>query len=213
MNTIKGAVYLQGSCFYTQAFRMWETNGYEVVEDVDLADIVCWLGGADINPSIYGEKPNGTHQWNARQDDSDLAMVETAGNRFKVGICRGAQLLNCVPNGGRLWQNVDAHQGQHPVTDVITGKPYWTNSIHHQALRLTDKAELVAYTSMSKLKQSETEVWRKQVGNRVEKDVEAAWYADTRSLLVQWHPELGNSGVSKSETYFMELMERYYDAA
>src|SRR5689334_21033727 len=105
----KGAVYLQGSCFYTSAVRMWEDMGYELCHDPELSDIICWLGGADISPKLYNEKPAGTSSWSDSLDASDLSMVIRAGNRFKVGICRGAQLLNCIPNGGSLWQDIQGH--------------------------------------------------------------------------------------------------------
>lgn len=206
----KGAVYLQGSCFYSSAQKLWTDYGYELVNAIDDSDIVCWLGGSDINPMLYGEREAGAHYYDGAQDQADLKAVYRAGKRFKVGICRGAQLLNCVPNNGSLWQDVDKHNGGcHKVFDLITNESFLVNSIHHQQLILTDKAELISYANESTRKKAEKKAWNIG-GNKDEIDVEAAWYSGTKSLLVQWHPELGTAD---SATYFMNLMERFYLAA
>lgn len=205
-----GNVFIQGQCFRSQTEGMFERYGFRLVDRIVDSDIVCWLGGSDINPKLYGEKPSGATSWSDYQDSSDLMALEKAGDRFKVGICRGAQLLNCIPNGGKLWQDIKQHGHEHFVTDVITGQIYKTNSIHHQQMRPGPKAELVAWTSTSVKKESEKEVWHKGMDSKNEKDIEALWYEDTKSLLVQWHPELGSFDSTK---YFMNLMERYFLAA
>lgn len=204
----KGAVFLQGNCFYSSARSLWLDAGYELAKDIESSDIVCWLGGADINPAIYGEKPNGTHGWNEGQDKSDIEAVKKAGDRFKVGICRGAQLLNCYPNGGSLWQHTDRHGGHHKIVDVVSEHEYVVNSIHHQQMRPSDDGEIVAFANASTYKEAENETWHK--GDTVNPDVEAVYYDKTKSLLVQWHPEVGGAD---SVTYFHNLMERFYLAA
>lgn len=205
----KGAVYLQGSCFYSSAQKLWTGAGYELVGNIHDSDIVCWLGGSDINPRIYGERKSGTHGWNDEQDESDLRAVDKAGDRFKVGICRGAQLLNCYPNGGSLWQNIDRHGGnQHKILDVLTEAEYTVNSIHHQQMRPTDAAEILATADVATHKECESKTWHK--GDYSEPDIEAVYYGDTKSLCVQWHPEVGGAD---SVSYFHNLMSRYYLAA
>jgi gamma-glutamyl-gamma-aminobutyrate hydrolase PuuD len=212
----KGGVYVVGNCFRQGALAMFRRAGYEVVSDIELADIVCWLGGSDINPKLYGEGVHGAHLWDDLQDARDLKALELSEDRFKVGICRGAQLLNCIPNKGSLWQDTDNHGYYHEVTDVITGSVHITNSIHHQQLRLTDKAELIAYATESTKKECEKFKWFKGQTSVIpeeplaDKDVEAAWYPDTKSLLIQWHPEVGGKD---STSYFFNLMDRYYHAA
>lgn len=212
----KGAVYIVGDCFRTNAERLWTTRGYELVKDIQDSDIVCWLGGADINPKLYGEKKCGASYWDDEQDRYELKMLDLAGDRFKVGICRGAQLLNCIPNKGSLWQHTDGHSAFHKVRDVLTDTVYTINSIHHQQLRLTDKAELVAYTNISTHKECEKFTWYKGQNHPIaeeplaDKDVEAAFYPETKSLLIQWHPEIDGQ---VSVDYFHSLVERYYLAA
>jgi gamma-glutamyl-gamma-aminobutyrate hydrolase PuuD len=207
----KGAVYLQGNCFYDSAVRLWEGLGYELVNNIPESDIVCWLGGADINPQLYGEKPNGASGWSDFQDRSDLKALSDAGNRFKVGICRGAQILNVIPNGGTLWQDTDGHGGgSHDVVDVRNARKYVTNTIHHQQLRLGAEGVLLAYSEVSKFKECQEMTWHRGSTYKGEfsKDVEACWYPKTRSLLVQWHPEVGGGD---SVTYFESLLKEFYE--
>ena len=208
----KGAVFVQGLFANSQTRRLYERNGYSIVERLEDSDIVVWTGGSDINPALYNEKPAGAGGWSTTRDKEDVEAVKASGDRFKVGICRGAQLLNVIPNGGTLWQDVDKHtHGGHSIQDKITGETVFVNSMHHQALRLTDKAELVAFTNLSTTKYGYDRSWHCDEGPE-EVDVEAAWYPDTKSLCLQWHPEFAYPE-SSNEKYTMALMERYYLAA
>lgn len=207
-----GAVYVQGLFANSQTRRLFERNGYSIVERLKDSDIVVWTGGSDINPALYGEKPAGAGGWSQTRDNEDVAAVRLSGDRFKVGICRGAQLLNVIPNGGTLWQDVDKHtHGGHSIQDKITGETVFVNSMHHQSLRLTDKAELVAYTKLSTTKYGYDRSWHCDEGPE-DLDVEVAWYPKTKSLCVQFHPEFAYPG-SSNEIYTIQLMNRYYAAA
>jgi gamma-glutamyl-gamma-aminobutyrate hydrolase PuuD len=79
------------------------------------ADIVIWTGGADISPSLYGEAAiQQTTGVNPRRDRNDIAAWHMSHGKFRLGICRGAQLLN-VLSGGGLWQHVDGHHKEHKI--------------------------------------------------------------------------------------------------
>ena len=215
-NTAK--VFVQGgpADSYGDSTRsVFDEHGYQIVLEIDRADVVVWTGGADINPNIYGQK-NLFSSYNSKRDVSDLDAVRLAGDKFKVGICRGAQLLNCVPNNGTLWQDCDHHVGNHPVRDILTGEEFQINSYHHQQVRLTHDAELLAYSIRSTYKKAadkfgKVEMWRPPELNGaldpIDVDVEAAYYPKTRSLLFQAHPEFGNP---RTTQYFFELMDRKY---
>lgn len=205
----KGAVFVQGDFANQQTKRIFYNHGYEITNDIDLADIVVWTGGADINPGLYGEKPSGAVGWSNSRDEADIKAIHKAKDQFKVGICRGAQLLNCIPNGGSLWQDVDEHVGDHSILDLITKKPYVVNSLHHQQMRPTDKAEIIAVTKLARVKARQNHSWHVD-NNEDDPDIEALWYPETKSLCVQWHPEFGGAD---STSYFFNLMDRYYNAA
>lgn len=207
----KGLVFVQGRFANSQTGRLFEKNGYIVTKDIEEADIVCWTGGEDLNPKLYNEPVAGAGGWSDWRDSDDIRAVGLSKDKFKVGLCRGAQLLNVIPNGGKLWQDVDRHEyGHHDVVDTITGEIHKINSIHHQALRLTDKAELVAYARLSTVKYGYDTSWHVDNGEE-DPDVEVAYYPETRSLCIQSHPEFDQDGPTGA--YFYRLLERYYSAA
>ena len=205
--TSKGDVYVVGPAFYGVTADVFRENGYRITDKMDTADIIVLTGGADINPlKFYGEEPLDCVRWNTTRDRTDLYAAQTGvdAGKFMVGICRGAQLLNCWPNGGTLWQDVDNHGGTiHQVEDHITGRKWKTNSVHHQMMRIAKNGNgiLVASTSIATRKRA----WKEHEGKGV--DPEVIYYPETRSLLFQGHPEFGHPETTE---YFFSLMDRYY---
>ena len=188
---------------------------YDIVQSVAEADIVVWTGGEDISPSLYGEKPLSGTYFSVKRDESDLATIEEAykAGKFLIGICRGAQLLNVVPNGGRLWQDVNNHGSNiHKCFDTLKGSYVTLNSVHHQMLRVTDKAQVLCWTAESTRRQSQNEAWAKpktvnDIVREVDKDPEVVWYPETRSFLFQGHPEFGHPPTTR---YFFQLLDDLY---
>jgi putative glutamine amidotransferase len=77
-------------------------------EALDLVDGLILAGGADIDPSTYGESPHpATNGTVPERDRVELALTRRAVERGLplLGICRGMQLLN-VAFGGTLTQHV-----------------------------------------------------------------------------------------------------------
>lgn len=216
----KASVFVQGgpanSYKGMTASVFYETGRYTIASTVKDADIVVWTGGEDIDPILYDEKPlKGTYYDTARDED-DLRVVDEAYGlgKFLVGICRGAQLLNVVPNGGSMWQDVDGHECRtHSAWDTTTGRMIAVNSVHHQMMKITDKAELLCWSNESMVRKGFHDVWHCKPGARdlnpkqVDKEPEAVWYKDTKSLLVQFHPEFGHGPTTE---YFFSLMNRYF---
>ena len=219
MTQTKARVFVKGPAYakITEAvFKTDPKNRYEIVSKVSAADIVVFTGGEDINPALYGERPiPGTYYTD--RDLSDLEVVDEAYglNKFMVGICRGAQLLNVVPNGGKLWQDVDGHGSAiHQSFDCLGGNWVPLNSVHHQMMRLTEDARLLTWAQASTIRQAEKSRWTRDKAHRVDgliperdKDVEACYYDKTRSLCTQFHPEFGHPPTTK---YFHELMNKIY---
>lgn len=75
---------------------------------VDRLDGLVLVGGADINPMVYGEQPHPEAlPFSDQRDRAELALLRAALERDMpvLGICRGMQLMN-VAAGGDLHQHL-----------------------------------------------------------------------------------------------------------
>ncbi len=192
-------------------YYLFRSKGFKVVEKVDNADIVVFTGGADINPALYGEKPHDRTHWIYERDKRELEIYRKSQGKFRVGICRGGQLLN-VLSGGKLWQDVDNHHSAHDIKDVMTGQIVETTSIHHQAFRPGKGAIVLAVCRVSSRKEAMNERWfstQAVPNHHWATDYEALFYPETRSLCLQGHPEMGGPTDGFVE-YFHNLIARNY---
>ena len=84
-------------------------NGEDTLSEiVSRCDGLLFSGGADLDPSRYGEKKSdmcGEVQRN--RDELEFRAFEVAFESKTpiLGICRGAQLINAAL-GGKLWQDI-----------------------------------------------------------------------------------------------------------
>jgi putative glutamine amidotransferase len=69
-------------------------------------------GAGDIDPTLYGQTPQGAQPSEPERDQLDLAAWREAERRSApvLGICRGMQAIN-VFSGGSLIQDVPGHAG------------------------------------------------------------------------------------------------------
>lgn len=168
--------------------------GFTEVRAVVEADVVCFPGGADIYPGIYGHPQVNslTRSVIMTRDAAEIAFFQTALNLGKamIGFCRGAQLLHAL-NGGTLYQHVDRHQGnRHDTTDITTGKVYSINSIHHQMMYPNSYCTIIAVTkNLATQRFRWDEKLRNVVDDGTGDDIEALSYEKTRCLCIQGHPE------------------------
>jgi len=171
-----------------------------LVEDpldaLELIDGVLLAGGADIDPSTYGQPADPqTLDTVLERDVFEIALTRAAieSDLPVLGICRGMQLIN-VALGGTLTQDLPEHLGHeqhrrvlgsfdgsdHDVElvagslamRVIEATPHGTKSHHHQGVdRLGEGLLLSASSAMDGL-------------------AEAIELPDRSFVLgVQWHPE------------------------
>ena len=158
-------------------------------------------GGADIDPSLYGEDCTWALPWapDRDEDEAELARWALADGKPLMGICRGHQMIAAVA-GGTLYQDlrVDAdvwHQAQHHRIRVdtrsrlsrATGGWCLVNSFHHQAVRVVPPG------------------WR-VVAESFDAVVEAIEHPTLPVISVQWHPEsLGDLNSMRLFQQFLRL--------
>lgn len=173
-----------------------------VREVVDLLDGLVLQGGADVNPTLYGQQPS-RPEWGGDivRDRYELELIEGFLQRGKpiLGICRGCQLLN-VAFGGTLTQDLPSMRpdaGRHVdgelydelhhriaiepdtrLAQLYPGEPILVvNSIHHQAIdRLGGDLSVEA----------------RSTDDGVVEAIRAKSTA-TPVFAVQWHPEFHRS--------------------
>jgi gamma-glutamyl-gamma-aminobutyrate hydrolase PuuD len=155
-------------------------------------DALVLVGGGDIDPARYGQRPHAaTSGVDPARDGSELALLRAAleVDLPVLAVCRGMQLLN-VDLGGTLFQHVpdvvgsDAHQPARGcfadvevTTDAgsavakILGERTTVRCSHHQAIdRLGDGLVVTARAADGLIEAVELPGARFVVG-------------------VQWHPE------------------------
>lgn len=176
------------------------------------ADIICFNGGADIATEIYGERPalRGVPLLKSYRDADEVAMFDKYRHdtsKLKLGICRGAQLLNCL-NGGTLWQDVNGHGSNHKMTVVETGHSMYITSTHHQMMRPNYKtAVIIGVSDEATYKLAEGASFPEAFWPDDHKDAEIVYYPDTNSLCIQGHPEYVPD--SEFAEYCIDLVVKY----
>ena len=126
---------------------------------VTMADGIFVSGGADVEPSEYGEEKRSECQATIPERDAfELALIKEALEQDKpmICICRGMQILN-VALGGTLYQDLQLNTGttiDHPdYVSYLTGfhdvkvetdsklygifgkETMFVNSLHHQGIK------------------------------------------------------------------------------
>lgn len=196
------------STLYDNADRFTERGAIPIIpsfiNDKDAEELMAQCdglfvtGGADVDPTLYGEEKEtfcGDIQYD--RDKSDLALIKAATKLKKpiMGVCRGSQFLN-IFFGGTLYQDLptqfndtilhtdlpnikkeDSHTVQivkdSPLYKLLEEDTIKVNSSHHQGFKiLGPKAIPMAYAPDGLIE---------------------SFYIDDDSHWVrayQWHPEM-----------------------
>ena len=179
----------------------------------DLFDGIIFAGGADVDPTFFGEEPHQALGPTYRKRDLfEIALLKEAVHAGKaiMGICRGIQLIN-IALGGSVYQDLSedprktlkhaqAAPGNLPSHHVtveedsrifqLVGRRPYVNSRHHQALH--EIAPALRVTAMA--------------DDQVPEAVESI--ANDRILAVQWHPENMFKHYDYSQRLFADLIQR-----
>lgn len=207
---------------FKQVERMFLNQGWELTNDIEEADLVQFVGGADVDPSLYNHHTHDTTSPNYDRDDKERAIYTMALDRGipMAGICRGGQFLN-VMNGGTMYQDVDNHgTGMHDAKIVGSQVHIKVTSTHHQMMYLNwhkdaeVKLLLVANESRKKIAMSTKDygkypVETKRTPGSAPTDIEAAFYPYTRSLCFQPHPEYEGAHVKDTLDIYFSFLEKY----
>lgn len=184
---------LKGDSYHAVA-AMFIEQGYEATFDYkDDFDVICFTGGADVSPHIYGEENTGQSYCDEVRDTYECEVFEAAfaKNIPMVGICRGGQLLNCL-NDGTMIQHVGNITGFSTV-ETQDDRSLLMRIDHHQGI--VAPSEIDGYVS---------EAWLTLPnGDTIDY---AGYFPDTKCLIFQPHPEWGHEG---TKDYFFELFDRY----
>lgn len=197
-------VFVVGGGF--QYIKMFADAGFKGARSVDDADIICFTGGEDVNPKLYGEEPIPGIRFNVRRDELESYIYGEAAALKKpmIGICRGGQFLN-VMNGGGMWQDVNMHLGNHSVVDMRSGEvKHNMTSTHHQQMIAGPDVEILATAELSTQKTNEAGTIKREKPEN--DDMEVLWYPGSLSLCFQPHPEFDHGDC---RNYFLDLVDEY----
>lgn len=207
-------VYIADTGRYTQTdyFKWIQTSErFRLASKPADADILLFTGGPDIDPKLYGQPQHYSTSTSPTRDRLDSALFYMGYDKYKVGICRGAQFLN-VMSGGSMIQHImgGAHKKPHDLRlkggSTISNVP----STHHQMMvpskKMSDRkilATATAHSFQTLVSPAEKCVpvqmggdsrpflnaYRTSDFNPLTQDAEIIVYNNTNSLCIQSHPE------------------------
>lgn len=133
--------------------KFWGELG-EVIRDRDFYlrrpqdfSLVCFTGGEDVSPELYGHLNLGSCN-SRRRDDVEQNIYEVAA-KWKTpmtGICRGSQFLNTQMHGTMV-QDLKASHGESPhLCHTADGQTFEVTSSHHQMSVLGEGGEYLAWS-------------------------------------------------------------------
>ena len=169
------------------------------LELLDRIDALLMIGGADVDPSMYGSSRDpATEATYPDRDRFEIALLRGALERELpvLGICRGMQILN-VALGGTLVQDLVADDGSHPhrrVRGTFDGNDHTVTLVSGSlvARAVGEEAHLAhCHHHQAVLELGSGLVISGRAGDGV---IEAIELADGRwGLGVQWHPEANDT--------------------
>jgi gamma-glutamyl-gamma-aminobutyrate hydrolase PuuD len=164
--------------------------GFDVVSNIHDADVICFTGGADVDPSAYGEEKHGMTCVAPERDKREEEIFNQHFGKHFVGICRGSQMLHIL-NGGYMIQQVSRHMGDHMAltTEFQNETSFIVPSDHHQQCGDTSVGEIILHANnLGTAKQGKKDGKEYTYENH-NIDIEGMYYPRTKCLGFQAHPE------------------------
>ena len=121
----------------------------DFMRDPESFDLVCFTGGEDVSPELYGHQ--NLSSYNSIDRDKRETMIFEAAHKYEIpmtGICRGSQFLN-VMCGGTMVQHLKRSHGgaRHGciTVDAVDDRTFEVTSSHHQMSVLGPGGVLLAW--------------------------------------------------------------------
>ena len=178
---------------HSDYIKMFQKYKWEVVDCPSKADLIQFIGGADINPALYGRLAHPETFFSTVIDDKTLQLYEYAqeNNIRCAGICRGSQFLHAMA-GGELVQHCNnhaVHAGHLAKVRWLPNTQIHVSSTHHQMMYSEDVGEVLMYAdNIADYKETVT-----SDGNieslPIDIDIEAMYYEKINAISFQPHPE------------------------
>jgi len=191
---LKNVMFIE---FKTMLANMEEDRG----EIKQFPDLLVFTGGADVDPSLYGELKGSHTSINPDRDLICMKMFKVFRGIPKLGICRGSQFLT-VAEGGKLIQHVENHTSNHTTTMLEPGRNRPTEvtvtSTHHQMLfpfNMDNKRfKILGWSTKHR-----SDVYLNGENKQIELptdfvEPEVVYYPGGNSLAIQGHPEMAAAG-------------------
>ena len=132
----------------------WAHLGGEVITDPAVLfanpgsiKLVCFTGGEDVSPDLYGHQDLGSH--NSKERDEQEVLIFEQAKKHKIpmtGICRGSQFLNVMCGGTMVQHLKQSHGGGEHRCETIDGKTFQVTSSHHQMSVPGEGGEVLAWS-------------------------------------------------------------------
>lgn len=180
----------------------------------DLCDGFMFLGGPDIDPTLFGEEPiAGIGLTSMLKDQFEIKLCQAAFKKGKAifGICRGAQII-ALALGGNMYQDFPSqdknafikhgqdapiiypthhvHTTSASLAQKILGENPYVNSHHHQTVNEPGPHLIVS----GKAQDGAVEIIETAQNDQV--------------LAVQWHPEFLYQTMAEEEQLFSNFIKR-----
>ena len=173
---------------YQDPFGLFDTVMAADATKLQAGDCLLLWGGEDIDPALYGQKPNArvhVSRHGQERSEKEIELIKTATRLDLpiIGVCRGAQLLTAI-TGGELMQHIEEHHTHHTITVHETGEVFKVNSCHHQACLPVDPAIILASTGKPVRCVNEY-----NEADKLEEVHEIIYFPQIRALGFQFHPE------------------------
>ena len=183
-------------------------------------DGVFLPGGADVDPSSYGdEKGVGCGRTDLARDRTEVLLVRWASEDGKpvLAVCRGEQILN-VAAGGTLYQDLALHREGSIKHDYFPVEGKYTRELRSHVVEVAPDTQLARLLGDATVEvnsmhhQGIRELAPSLVASAVAPDgvIEAVEPANGQFMIgVQWHPE----NLVDSDPRMQRLFSAFTDAA